>query len=204
MGMGVSRARGVMRQVLALGVGLLVVGALRAPEAFGADSLEARQQAHLCASLQKEPAIAACRRALELGLSRERAAAAYLLLALNFSTLNRWPEVVDAYRERLRLLPQDAETHWRLGDALLFGLSQPKEALIPLQEAVRLKPDLPGAHGSLGVALASSGAYVEAVAAFDEAVRLDPQYFANRPAAQQVYEAARKGERWARPSANTP
>jgi tetratricopeptide (TPR) repeat protein len=196
--MDVSRGIGGARQVLAVAIGLVVVAALPAPATRGADSLEARRQAHLCSTLQKEPAIAACRRALDLGLSRERAAAAYLLLALNLSTLDRWPEVADAYRERVRLLPEDAETHWRLGDALLFGLSQPKDALIHLREAVRLKPDLAGAHGSLGVALASSGAYVEAVGAFDEAVRLDSQYFTNRPAAKQVYEAARKGERWSR------
>jgi tetratricopeptide (TPR) repeat protein len=162
------------------------------------DGVEARRQAYLCSSLQKEPAIAACRRGLELGLSHERAATAYLLLGLNLSVLNRWPEAVDAYRGRVKLLPQDAEAHWRLGDALLFGLSQPKDALVPLREAVRLKPDLAGAHGSLAVALASSGAYPEAVAAFEDAVRLDPQYFTNRPAGKQVYEAARKGERWVR------
>jgi tetratricopeptide (TPR) repeat protein len=188
----------VSRRVQTLCAALLSVGVLPVSTTQSADSAEARRQMYLCSSLQKEPAIVACRRAIALGLSRDRAATAYLLLALNLSTLNRWPEAVDAYRERVRLLPQDAEAHWRLGDALLFGLSEPKEALIPLREAVRLKPDLAGAHGSLAVALASSGAYVEAVAAFDEAVRLDPQYFTNRPAAKQVYEAARKGERWVR------
>jgi tetratricopeptide (TPR) repeat protein len=181
-----------------LAVALLCLGAVPASMAGSVDGIEARRQAYLCSSLQKEPAIAACRRALELGLSRDRAATAYLLLALNLSTLNRWPEAVDAYRERVRLLPQDAEAHWRLGDALLFGLSEPKEALAPLREAVRLKPDLAGAHGSLGVALATSGDYAQAVASFEEAVRLDPAYFTNRPAAKQVYEAARKGERWER------
>jgi tetratricopeptide (TPR) repeat protein len=175
---------------------VLCLAIIPASEALGVDGVEARRQAYLCSSLQKDPAITACRRALELGLSRERAATAYLSLALNLSELNRWPEVVDAYRGRVRLRPEDAEAHWRLGDALLFGLSEPKEALIPLREAVRLKPDLVGAHGSLGVALASSGEYAQAVASLDEAVRLDPAYFTNRPAARQVYEAARKGERW--------
>lgn len=187
---------GVTGPVRVLGAAMLCLAIVSASSALGVDGAEARRQAYLCSSLQKEPAIAACRRALELGLSRERAATAYLLLALNLSELNRWPEAVDAYRARVRLLPQDAEAHWRLGDALLFGLSEPKEALIPLREAVRLKPDLAAAHGSLGVALAASGDYAQAVASFDEAARLDPAYFTNRPATRQVYEAARKGERW--------
>jgi tetratricopeptide (TPR) repeat protein len=181
-----------------VGVALPLIILVAASAAQKVDSLEARRQAYLCSSLQKEPAVAACRRALELGLGSDRAATAYLLLALNLSRLQRWPEVVDAYRERVRLLPQDADAHWRLGDALLFGMSAPQEALPSLREAVRLKPDLAGAHGSLAVALANTGTFPAAVAEFDEAVRLDPQYLERRPAARQIYEAARRGERWVR------
>jgi tetratricopeptide (TPR) repeat protein len=166
--------------------------------AAGVDSLDARREVSMCSSLRKDAAITACRRALKLGLSPQRAATVQLLLALNLSGLNRWQEAADAYRERLRLRPDDAEAHWRLGDALLFGLSQPAEALVPLREAVRLKPDMAGAQGSLGIALAASGAYPEAVTALEEAVRIEPEYFTNRPAAKRVYEAARRGERWGR------
>jgi tetratricopeptide (TPR) repeat protein len=176
---------------------LSLAGATMATAA-GVDSLEARREVAMCSSLRKDAAIAACRRALKLGLSPQRAATVQLLLALNLSGLNRWQEAADAYRERLRLRPEDAEAHWRLGDALLFGLSQPAEALAPLREAVRLRPDLAGAQGSLGIALAASGAYPEAVTALDAAQRIDPEYFTNRPAAKRVYEAARRGERWGR------
>ncbi len=164
--------------------------------ATAVDSLEARRHAYLCSSLSREPAIAACRRALALGLSPRRAATAQLLLALNLSALQRWPEAVAAHRERVRLRPDDAEAHWRLGDAILFGLSDPGEALAPLREAVRLKPDGAGAYGSLGSALAAVGRYAEAVAAFDRAQQIDPQFLASRPAAQRIYDAAKRGERW--------
>lgn len=173
-----------------------VLGWWALASAGAVDSLEARRQAYLCSSLTKGPAIAACRRALELGLSPRRAATAQLLLALNLSALHRWPEAVAAHRERVRLLPDDAEAHWRLGDALLFGLALPSEALAPLREAVRLKPDGAGAYGSLGTALATLGQYAEAVAAFERAQEIDPQFFTHRPAARRIYDAAQRGERW--------
>src|SRR5262249_59613623 len=73
-----------------------------------------------------------------------------------------------------RARPGDAETHWRLGHALLHLVGRPAEAVGPLQEAIRLRPDLVAAHGELGTALALLGRTSEAVAAFEEAVRLDP------------------------------
>jgi tetratricopeptide (TPR) repeat protein len=159
------------------------------------DSLDARRLAHQCAALTKEPAIAACQSALALGLSPERAANAQQLLALNLSALDRWEEVVAAYRELARLRPKDATAHWRLGDAFLYGLGRPLDALPHLREAVRLAPALTGAQISLGVALNESGAHAEAVQAFEEAQRLDPRCFDVHPSARNVFDAARRGER---------
>jgi cytochrome c-type biogenesis protein CcmH/NrfG len=65
-----------------------------------------------------------------------------------------------------------------------------------LREAVRLDPGLPEAHGTLGIALATLGETQAAVAALEEASRLDPEYMETRPASRLVYEAARRGEAW--------
>lgn len=161
------------------------------------ESLDARREAYVCTSAPRGAALVACRRALELGLNAPHAATVNLVLGLHLAALGRWDEVVAVYHERARLTPENADAHWRLGDALFLGLAQPELALGPLREAVRLDPRLAGAYVSLGVALNATGAQGESLAAFDEAVRLDPRILENRPGAQRVREAARNGRRWA-------
>jgi len=48
----------------------------------------------------------------------------------------------------------------------------------------------------LGNALALLGRAPEAVAAFEQALRLDATALDRRPAARAAYEAARRGEKW--------
>jgi tetratricopeptide (TPR) repeat protein len=165
-----------------------------APPRAGSESLEARRLVYQCSALTKEPAIGACRKALELGLTPDHAATVHSLLALHLSALDRWDEVVASYRELVRLRPDDAQAHWRLGDALLYGLDQPKEALSPLRDAVRLDSGLAAAYVSLGVALAELGARPEAIEALAAAQRLEPRCFDARPSARRIFETLRRGE----------
>jgi tetratricopeptide (TPR) repeat protein len=160
------------------------------------ESVEARREAYLCTSQSREVAIPACRRALALGLRRDRATTVNLVLGLHLAALQRWDEVVKVYREAVRLSPHDAIARWRLGDALLYGLGRPTEARAPLREATRLDPSLAGAYVSLGVAQNAMGDHAEAVASFDEALRLEPRVLATRPVAREVLKASRRGERW--------
>jgi len=178
-------------------VGVLIAWSAAATEPTPApESVEARREAYLCTSQAREAAIPACRRALVLGLRRDRATTVNLVLGLHLAALQRWDEVVAVYREAVRLSPHNAVAHWRLGDALLYGLGRPAEALAPLREATRLDPDLAGAYVSLGVAQNALGDHAEAVASFDEALRLEPRILATRPAAREVLKASRRGERW--------
>ena len=187
-----GRARGVLhRSGPTCGLASLALLATWAGAA-ATETPEARRLAYQCSVLTKEPAIAACRQALDLGLSPGRAATVHTLLALHLAGLHRWDEVVASYRELVRLRPADALAHWRLGDALLFGLHKSQESLAPLREAVRLDPDLVGAHVSLGVALAELDDRAGAVEAFEEAQRLDPRCFESRPGARSVFDAARR------------
>jgi tetratricopeptide (TPR) repeat protein len=125
------------------------------------ESLAGWRQAYLCTTLTKDEAVAACRAALSLQISPERTAIVYSVLALTLCSLQRWEEAVEAYRQLTRLRPTDAEGHWRLGDALLFGLNQPEEAMLSYREALRLAPDLMGVHVSLATALSMRGDVAE-------------------------------------------
>jgi tetratricopeptide (TPR) repeat protein len=160
-------------------------------------------QARICARASGEPGVAACRRALELGVPPARQPAIEAALAARLASLERWDEVVEVYRGAVSRRPGDAQVRIRLGAALLHMQDRAAEAEPELREAVRLRPSDAEAQALLGNALALLGRSADAVAAFEQALRLDPTVLDRRPAARAVYEAARRGERWP-PRASPP
>jgi tetratricopeptide (TPR) repeat protein len=118
------------------------------------------------------------------------------VLAAQLAALQRWDEVVDTYRAAVGRRPADAQARLRLGVALLHMRDRPAEAEPELREAVRLQPADAVAQALLGNALALLGRPADAVAAFEEALRLDLAVLDQRPGARAAYDAARRGERW--------
>jgi len=149
-----------------------------------------------CLDLGGDKGVAACRHALSGALPAAPAATLRRVLAVRLAGLRRWDEVVEVYRSAVRARPADDDAQARLGHALLHLVGRPEEAVEPLQEAIRLRPDRAATHAELGTALAALGRAQEAVAAFEQAGRLDPGYFESRPAAQATFDAARRGQRW--------
>ena len=82
-------------------------------------------------------------------------------------------DAVAAYREAIRLKPDDAEIQLGMGYALQ---TQEKldEAVAAFREAIRLKPDYAEAHSYLGNAYLAQEKFDDAVIAFREAIRLKP------------------------------
>jgi len=175
-------------------VGLLIALAVAASPA--AEGPEAREQARLCEERTGEAGLEACRRAIELGLAPARRDPVRELLGRKLVSLERWEELVEHLREEAALHRERGEAHYRLGEALLYAVDRPGEALGPLGEAVRLSPARAGIHLARGVALNALGRHTEALAAFAEAERLDPLVFERRPAARAVQDAARRAARW--------
>jgi tetratricopeptide (TPR) repeat protein len=62
---------------------------------------------------------------------------------------------------------------WERGN-IQFNQGLFEEAIASYREAIRLKPDFPEAHSSLGIALAADGYYKEAEAACRKAIELKP------------------------------
>jgi tetratricopeptide (TPR) repeat protein len=160
------------------------------------ETMEAREQARLCERLDEEEAVAACRRALALGLTPKRRDAVREVLSRHLVDLERWSELADHYREDVRRDPEAAEGWRRLGTTLLFALNERAEALAALEVASRLDPPHASTWVLLGHARHALGRYDEASAAFDEALRLDPAVLDGRPAARAVRDAARRREPW--------
>jgi Flp pilus assembly protein TadD len=89
------------------------------------------------------------------------------------SQQHRWPEMEAAYREAVRLDPDNVGNHNGHGH-MLMRLRRYQEAETAFREAVRLAPGDGNYHASLGVALTCQQKWPEAEAAFWQAVLLDP------------------------------
>ena len=175
---------------------MVLLGALALGVLARAEEPPAREQARRCQEAPRAAAVEACRVALRLGLPPAREKALRQVLAATLISLGRGPEAVEVYREAVAFRPDDADARLRLGRALLLLTGDADDASAELQAALRLSPRQAEAYGLLGTALLSLGQLPESAAAFTEAERLDPSYFALRPAARRSYEAAQKGEPW--------
>jgi tetratricopeptide (TPR) repeat protein len=98
---------------------------------------------------------------------------AWFGLGFAYQHLGRYPEAIPAYREALRLKPDDADAWYNLGLAY-SKLGLHKEAIAAYREAVRLKPDYAKAWSNLGAAYELLGRSPDAIAACRKALRLKP------------------------------
>jgi cytochrome c-type biogenesis protein CcmH/NrfG len=153
--------------------------------------------------------------------------------------LKRYAEAVEAYKEAIRLEPDNASAHMGLGGAYR-GLDRDAEAVEAFKEAIRLEPDnasahlawaghisgwtatprrwkptkrpsawsrtMPGRTCGLGLAYRGLERDAEAVEAYKEAIRLEPDVdaSAHRAWARHIAGWAATPRRWKpskRPSA---
>ncbi|MCU0241005.1 MAG: hypothetical protein MUF51_01125 [Vicinamibacteria bacterium] len=156
----------------------------------------ARLEARACFALRQEEGVAACQHALLHPGNRRRSSNLRLMLALHLASLNRNEEVVTVYQALTLDQPNNALFHLRLGEALLYGVHRPAEAVPCLQRAIELDNTLAPAFGSLGTALSELSRFKESQAAFEQAQRHDPEYFELRPAARLIYESVQKEVAW--------
>ncbi len=78
-----------------------------------------------------------------------------------------------AFRESLRLQPQQPEAYANIGSVLIF-LKRPEEAVTAYREAIRLKPNEGSFHTGLCVALSEGRKHTEAISACQEGIRKSP------------------------------
>jgi tetratricopeptide (TPR) repeat protein len=143
--------------------------------------------------------IAACQAALGTGPPPARAGHLRLALARALAAAARYPEAVEVYRDAARARPDDAASQLRLAEALLRLAGDAQAASDAARDALHLAPGDARAYGLLAEALHALGSHPEAAAAFSEAVRLDPAFFENRPAARAMDEASQRGASWPSP-----
>jgi len=93
--------------------------------------------------------------------------------AQRWASRGRYGEAEAAYREALRLAPDDVPARLGLG-LCLRRQRRPADAVAVLREAVRLQPGSASAHAELGGAFFEQGEYAAAAGAFREATACGP------------------------------
>jgi Flp pilus assembly protein TadD len=98
---------------------------------------------------------------------------AWFDLGFAYANLGRHREAIEAYRQALRLKPDDVNIWLNLGGA--YGkLGRYREVVEASRQALRLKPDDADAWINLGIAYGKLGRHREAIAAYREALRFKP------------------------------
>ena len=84
-------------------------------------------------------AFVAFQRAVKLDASL---ADAHYQLGVLHGKQSQWKPAIDALQTALKLTPDFADAYIRLGEAYLMGMANAKDAIVPLQRALQLRPNL--------------------------------------------------------------
>ena len=87
----------------------------------------------------------------------------------------RWDGAIAEYEQAVRLDPENAWCHNRLGFTLAWKGGRDDEAIAQFREAIRLDANIGWSHYFLAIALENKGRLDEAVDEFREAARLLPE-----------------------------
>lgn len=97
----------------------------------------------------------------------------WFYLGVAYGDAGMYKEAIDAYKQAIRIKPDDAKAHNNLGVAYAES-GMYKEAIEAYKQAIRIKPDDAKAHDNLGNAYAESGMHKEAIEAYKQAIRIKP------------------------------
>lgn len=148
---------------------------------------------------QREEGVAVLRQFIEDDPSRVNRIPAYVLLAETMASQGNVEGAIAEWRAVVRIAPDDAAARAQLARLLTaqadayLRQDDVTRGEPYAREAVQLAPDDPNARNLLGVALASSGHFDEAIAQFLEALRIAP----DNPQARINLERARRVPRGA-------
>lgn len=103
-------------------------------------------------------------------------ARAYFQSGFCYGKLKSYAKAIEAYKQAIRIDPDDAITHYNLGVA--YGeLGFYKDAIEAYKQAIRLDPDDANIfYYNLGYAYSDIGNYTRAIEAYKQAIRIDPDY----------------------------
>ncbi|MCX5635759.1 MAG: tetratricopeptide repeat protein, partial [Planctomycetota bacterium] len=80
----------------------------------------------------------------------------YLRVVKGDGELGRYQNEIEAYKQAIRIKPDDTEAHNNLGVAY-GGLGRYQDAIESFKQAIKIKPDYAEAHNNLGAAYFATG-----------------------------------------------
>ncbi len=102
-------------------------------------------------------------------------ALAYYNIGYCYDELGNFSKSVEAYKQVIRINPNNNEAHNNLGIA--YGeLGLYKDAIESFKQAIRIDPDDDVNHYNLGYAYGELGNYTKAIEFYKQAIRINPDY----------------------------
>jgi tetratricopeptide (TPR) repeat protein len=98
---------------------------------------------------------------------------AYFQSGYCYGKLNSYAKAIEAYKQAVRIDPDDADTYYNLGN-VYFALDNHSKAIEVYKQAIRIDPDDAETHYNLGIAYDEVGFYKDAIEAYKQAIRIDP------------------------------
>jgi tetratricopeptide (TPR) repeat protein len=98
---------------------------------------------------------------------------AYFQIGYCYGELKSYAKAIEAFKQAIRIDPDDAIAHYNLGFAY-DKLGSYKDAIEAYKRAIRIDPDYADAHRNLGLAYYKLGLYRDAIEAYKQAIRIDP------------------------------
>ena len=86
----------------------------------------------------------------------------------------KWTEAIPEFQQELNADPSNCLAHWKIANSLLNLKQDTKAAIIAVESALHLCPDLPQAHLDFGRLLAGEGKYEGAIEHYRRVVELAP------------------------------
>jgi len=100
---------------------------------------------------------------------------AYFQIGDCYGGLKSYTKAIEAFKQVIRIDPDDANTHYNLGVAY-DQLGFYKDAIEAYKQVIRIDPDHALAHHNMGAAYSKLGNHTKAIEAFKQAIRIDPDY----------------------------
>ena len=96
-----------------------------------------------------------------------------ILLIIGVHPIVSWAGTIEDALLRVRLLPNNADERYKLGQAYKES-GQYKKAILSYKETIRIMPDYPNAHFNLGYSYEKLGRNDKAITSYKKAIRIKP------------------------------
>ena len=110
---------------------------------------------------------------LEQSVKIKADSVAYCNLGLAWAQKGQLDKAKECYAKSLQLSPDNANTHYNLGNAY-FTQNMPEKAIVEYRAVIRAMPDFVRAYDMLAIVLIQAGKIEEATATYEQALKIDP------------------------------